>query len=234
MNNMQVSSSMGVSTGTGTQAAAPAAAEEEEEDPRFFKVQCVAGENEGNDPTHTYTEPMCGAVLSEAGTYDSKTKNALIVRVSSAGMQSTVQKPIKVDDYNVEIPVSRNNMSDLVEQLIPAAPDETKTTFREMVGKQLTSNYGAHFDYDMINNAFKAMVPESESWTVEVSVQPPFQFGKMSDTMFFMSPGAVDAFAVFPLLREQPVVNEQVQVINFGVAMEAAPPAAPGNSQANQ
>ena len=149
-------------------------------------------------------------------------------------MQSAVQMPIKVDDYNVEIPVSRNNMPDLVEQLIPQANDATKTVFRETLGTQLTSNYGAHFDYDMINNAFKAMVPESESWTVEVSVQPPFQFGKMSDTMFLKSPGAVDAFVVFPLLREQPVVNEQVQVINFGAAMEASPHAAASASQPNQ
>jgi hypothetical protein len=138
-------------------------------------------------------------------------------------MQSAVQMPVKVDDYNVEIPVSRTNMGDLVEQLIPAATDDAKTAFRTMVGNQLTINYGAHFDYDMINNAFKAMVPESESWTVEVSVQPPFQFGKMSETMFLKSPGAVDAFVVFPLLREQPIVNEQPQVINFGMAMEEVP-----------
>ena len=163
---------------------------------------------------------MCGGVLSEAGIFDNKSKNALFVRVSSAGMQSTVQKPVRIDDYNVEIPVSRKNMSDLVEQLIPAAQPETRKAFREKVGGQLTEKYGAHFDYDMLNTAFRAMVPENENWTIEVSVQPPFQFGKMSDTLILMSPGSVDAFAIFPLVREQLAPFEQAQVINFDVAVE--------------
>ena len=199
-NNMAVAASLGLVNPMQPQHLPEV--EDVDEAQRKFKVACVTNDEPANDAIHIYTEPMCGGVLSEAGTYDNKAKDVLFVRVSSAGMQSTVQTPIKIDEYNVEIPVQRKNMPDLIEQLIPTGNADVKKAFRDKVETQLKNNYGAHCDYDVFNSAFKAMVPADEGWTVNVSVQPPFQFAKMSETLFLASPGAVDAFVVFRLLRE--------------------------------
>lgn len=134
-------------------------------------------------------------------TFDKKTTDVLFVRVSI--MQSTVQTPIKIDECNVEIPVRRKNMPDFIEQWIPASSPDVKTAFRNKVEAQLKSVYGDHFDYDVLNSAFKAMAPANEEWTVNVSVQPPFQFAKMSDMILISWPGAADTFILFPLIREQ-------------------------------
>ncbi len=146
-------------------------------------MQVVTGDSVSQDE-HTYAEPMCGAVLSEVATYDTNSKDVLIVRVSSAGLESSVEVPKKIASYTVQIPVSRTNPKDFVHQLLPTASDNK----RDLVKQDASERLLAHFDYEVFNNALNAMVPEQESWTVKVTLNPPFLFGNMMDTMFKAPP----------------------------------------------
>jgi hypothetical protein len=58
---------------------------------RGFSITALVEENMEQDE-HTYQHPMCGGVLSKSGTYDDFAKSTLIVRVSSAGLESRVGK----------------------------------------------------------------------------------------------------------------------------------------------
>ena len=58
---------------------------------RGFAITALVEENMEQDE-HTYQHPMCGGVLSKAGTFDEAAKSTLIVRVSSAGLESRVGK----------------------------------------------------------------------------------------------------------------------------------------------
>ncbi len=156
---------------------------------------------------------MCSAVLAEAATYDSKSKDVLIVRVSSAGLECTVGEPVKVDPYTVTIPVTRINRSDFIYQLLPEASDATRKTQTAMTESKIKAAFGDHFDYQVLNNAFNAMVPQTESWTVEVTVNPPFLFGNLKQCLMFKAPKAVDGLALFPLEKEEPRVEEKAQVV---------------------
>ena len=164
---------------------------------------------------HYYTEPMCGAVLSEAATYDNKSKDVLIVRVSSAGLECSVGEPAKVDPHTVSIPVTRKNRPDFIYQLLPEASDMKRKEATDKAEKLIKDKFGDHFDYSVLNAAFNAMVPQEESWMVEVTVKPPFRFANLKDCVMFKAPNAVDGLALFPLEKEAPHVEEKPQVVLF-------------------
>jgi hypothetical protein len=84
---------------------------------RPFRITALVDETEVSGDI--YRHPMCGGVLSTAGSFDQAAKNVLIVRVSSAGLESTVGALKKVDAYTVHIPVTRINRLDFVHQLNP-------------------------------------------------------------------------------------------------------------------
>jgi hypothetical protein len=170
---------------------------------------------------------MCGAVLSEAATYDNHSKDVLIVRVSSAGLESSVGEPQKIDPYTVHIPVTRMNRGDFVHQLLPTASDKKRSSAVTETDARIRATFGAHFDYEVLNNAFNAMVPQEESWIVEVTLNPPFLFGNMKDTLMFKAPNAVDGLALFPLDKEEPKIDQKVQVINFSADEDDEEPEAP-------
>lgn len=181
---------------------------------RAFKVACITSDEASVD-AHTYTEPMCGAVLSEAATYDNKSKDVLIVRVSSAGLECTVGEPVKVDPRMVIIPVTRTNRGDFIYQLLPESSEAKRTAQVAATEQTIKAAFGEHFDYQVLNNAFNAMVPQKESWTVEVTVNPPFLFGNLKQSIMFKAPNAVDGLALFPLEKEEPRVEEKAQVVLF-------------------
>jgi hypothetical protein len=216
-NNLALSKSIGLvgagQFGAATEPQAPAA-EEEGEVERAFKVACITGDEASQD-VHTYTEPMCGAVLAEAATYDNKSKDVLIVRVSSAGLECAVGEPVKVDPYTVTIPVTRTNRDDFIHQLLPGASDEKRAQQVTIAEQKIKAAFGDHFDYQVLNNAFNAMVPQRESWTVEVTVNPPFLFGNLKQAVMFKAPNAVDGLVLFPLEKEEPRVEEKAQVVCF-------------------
>ncbi len=43
---------------------------------RLFKEACITSDEASHDEHTTYTEPICGAVLAEAATYDSKSEDS--------------------------------------------------------------------------------------------------------------------------------------------------------------
>ncbi len=162
----------------------------------------------------TYRHPMCGGVLSTAGAFDSRTKNVLIVRVSSAGLESSVGEPKKLDPYTVEIPVTRINRPDFVHQLLPNKDEAARARRVAETNKQIRATFGRHFDYDVLNRAFQAMVPESEQWTIQATVNAPYMFGNMKETFMFRAPNAVDVLALFPLELEERK-SEKAQIVNI-------------------
>jgi hypothetical protein len=208
-----VAKSLGLASGQfGAGVDQPPVEQNDEEVPRAFKVTCITGDEASQDE-HTYTEPMCGAVLSEAATYDNKSKDVLIVRVSSAGLECMVGEPVKVDPYTVNIPVTRINRGDFIYQLLPEASDVLRAKQVAATEKTIKEAFGDHFDYQVLNNAFNAMVPQKEAWTVEVTVNPPFLFGNLKQSVMFKAPNAVDGLALFPLEKEEPRVEEKAYVV---------------------
>ena len=211
--NLAVANSLGLAGSQFGAAVDQQAAEENDEDAsRAFKVACITSDRASHDE-HTYTEPMCGAVLSEAATYDDKSKDVLIVRVSSAGLECTVGEPIKVDPYTVNIPVTRINRGDFIHQLLPEASEAQRERQVAATDATIKTMFGNHFDYQVLNNAFNAMVPQQESWTIEVTVNPPFLFGNLKQSVMFKAPNAVDGLALFPLEKEEPRVEEKAKVV---------------------
>lgn len=189
-----------------------------------FRITALVDDDAMEDDPRVYRHPMCGGVLSTAGSFDNAAKNVLIVRVSSAGLESSVGEPKKLDQYTVQIPVTRVNRPDFVHQLLPTASEHTRETRVGSTDELIRKTFGAHFDYNVLNAAFQAMVPEQESWTIEASVSQPYMFGNMKDTIMFRAPNAVDALALLPLELEEPL-SEKAQVITF--AADDAPAPAP-------
>jgi hypothetical protein len=208
---MAVASSLGLA-GNQFLAGAPVEEQNVEDVARSFKVECVTGDVQSLD-VHTYSEPMCGAVLSEAATYDNNSKDVLIVRVSSAGLECTVGEPVKVDPYTVNLPVTRINRSDFIHQLLPEASEVQRAKKVAATDQMIKDLFGSHFDYQVLNNAFNTMVPERETWTIEVTVNPPFLFGNLKQSIVYKAPNSVDALALFPLEKEEPRSEEKAQVV---------------------
>jgi hypothetical protein len=90
--NMAIASSLGLASGVVGDVA-PMDTSAEPMTP--FSITAVVDEDVGDELT--YRHPMCGGVLSTAGAFDNRSKNVLIVRVSSAGLESSVGEPKKVD-----------------------------------------------------------------------------------------------------------------------------------------
>ncbi len=92
------------------------------------------------------------------------------MRVSSAGPESSVDVPKKINSYTVHIPVSRTNRDDFVYQLLPLGSEQKRAATKVQTDERIKKAFGAHFEYELLNAAFSAMVPEQESWTVEVTL----------------------------------------------------------------
>jgi hypothetical protein len=203
---------VGVATGVGEEDA-----EADMELKQVFQVECLAGADDDEGDEYTYREPMCGAVFSPAAHFDDSSKDLLIVRVSSAGLESEVGEPRKVDAYTVHIPVTRTNRDDFVHQLLPMASQQRREALIKETDQNLRQAYGDHCSYSVLNRAFNALVPTRESWIICVRVKPPYVFAHMKGSMTFKAPNAVDAMVTFPLDKEEPKIDERGRTINFTV-----------------
>lgn len=179
---------------------------------RGFTVEAVA---EGSTDERVYSHPMTGAVLHESGTFDSSS-SILIVRVSSAGLSSQVGEPKKVDKCTLEIPVSRQNQPTFVQQLAPKAEQDAIVKRRNQLDITLKELYGQHMDFEVLDRAFKAMVPDTESWKILVTIGAPYMIGDMKKVLVCKAKNSVDAMVIIPLIREEPDVQERPITMDFG------------------
>lgn len=179
--------------------------EAEELAARGFNITAVSM-SQPDDPT-VFSDPLAGGVLNESSTFDTKQTSVLVVRVASAGQGSMVSAPTKVDSTTMEVVVSRLNQRDFAQQLHPEAEEEVVQANREKMDTTLKTLYGDHMDYSLLNNAFRALAPENESWTVRITVDEPYAFGDIQKVLVCKAPNAVDAMIIFPLVREDPVVE---------------------------
>jgi hypothetical protein len=82
-------------------------------------------------------------------------------------------EPKKLDPYTVEIPVVRINRPDFVHQLLPAKDEAARVRGVAETNKQIRATSGKHFDYDVLNRAFQAMIPETTRWVMHATVNAP-------------------------------------------------------------
>lgn len=209
--NATISRSIGLYADAGDDDA-ELANEENSAGVRGFDIHVIT---KPSDDASVVNSPMCGALLSEGAVFDSKSKSVLIMRVSSAGLECIVNEPKKVDDHTVEVVVTRQNQPDFVTQLMPSAEEEAVVEKRQFLNGRLQELFGAHVDYDAINNAFKAMVPEVEQWTVQATVFEPYLIGDVTKVLVCKAKGAVDALVVVPLEKNVPTVEQHPQTIEF-------------------
>lgn len=209
---MSVARSLGLGGGPIEEEEAIDFDEEERAAARGFSLDVLSSPSPN---VAIQTSPMCGGVLSEGAVYDAKSHTVIIIRVSSAGMESMVGMPVKVDEATFEIPVHRQNQTDFVTQLMPDSPEEVTTQKREELNSKLQNLFGSHVDYDALNNAFKALVPETEKWTVQVTIEEPYIIGDVSKALVCKAKGAIDAMVIVPLEKFIPSADQHPQVLEF-------------------
>jgi hypothetical protein len=112
-----------------------------------------------------------------------------------------------------------------VHQLLPSKDEASRARRVTETNKQIRATFGKHFDYDVLNRAFQAMVPETEEWTIQAMVNPPYMFGNMKETIMFRAPNAVDVLALFPLELEEPK-SEKALIVNIDEDVPAPAPRA--------
>ncbi len=211
--NVDIARSLGLNGGEGGDGDASNHLDEDDLfGSRGFSVEAVA---EGSTDERVYSHPMTGAVLHESGTFDSSS-SILIVRVSSAGLTSQVGEPHKVDKMSLEIPVSRQNQPNFVLQLAPTAAEEAIVKRRGQLDDTLKRLYGDHMDFDVLDRAFKAMVPDTETWKIIVTIASPYMIGDMKKVLVCKAKNSVDAMVIIPLIREEPDSLERPVTMDFG------------------
>ena len=178
----------------------------EMEQARGFTLNIVP--DDVNEDPRTERRPLCGAVLVEAGQFDPHSTTVLIARVSSAGLGSKVEATRKVNERTVEVHVSRENKNDLVQQMKPKGAEDELDTVRKDVEDTCTAKFGKHVDYEVLNTAFRALVPVNEGWTFSASVLPPYLIGDIKDVIMIRAGDWVDAMMIIPLIKEVPDKDE--------------------------
>ncbi len=123
--------------------------------------------------------------------------------------------PNKVDERTMEVSIKRTNRPDMVFQLHPEATEEQHGLAVTKIDTTLTTRFGQHCDYGVINAAFVAMAPPTESWIARIIVKPPFLLGDLKDVLVFTAKNAADVLIVIPLRTVTPVNQEKAQLINL-------------------
>jgi hypothetical protein len=184
-------------------------------DGRAFCVDCAAGIDLSGDFAAS-SQPTCGGVFIEGNEFDEKAKTCLIVRVAKGGHNTNIGVPVRETARRVTILVTRTNAPDFVSQLVdPITEDVKKTELRVSVARQVQDKFGGHFDYELLNNAFRRMVPEAEEWTIEVTLQDPWLFGQLKDSLQFTARDAMDTLFMFPVEKELAVVKDEIKIVNL-------------------
>jgi len=154
------------------------------------------------------TSPMCSAALLEGARCDKDQTTILFVRVPSAGQFSLVGEPEFVQNSGlppteVLIKVSRKNMADLVEQILP--PGSTFAQLEHYRQKlELEKSFGQHMSYEVVNNCYKFLAPPTEEWTVRAKIKEPYHFADITKAFILSSCDGRDCVFLFPLERDLP------------------------------
>ena len=181
-------------------------------------------DEEGEDDVRVQRDnPLCSAVFCKKAEFDSKGTDLLIVHVQGAGPGSVVEPPVRVSPTEVRIPVRRSNMKTFISQMVPAGvPPERLLQFEQEVSMTLKDAFGNHTDLQLLDNAFRALVPEQEKWFVEVTVKDPYKFKKIKKSRTFCHPNGIDVLSVLPLETETEEKNQAAPVISLSMPQIAA------------
>lgn len=151
-----------------------------------------------------YNHPLCSAVLMRPADFDGEAKPILCVRVSGAGANVFISKPIRESAEIVTMTIMRRNQRDFLLQLStqenPTQEERaaTKGSFETLLHKTC----GSHTAYATLNNAYNQLFAEMERWTVRLRVFAPYMFDSLNRSIFTRRPGAAaDAMIVFPLVE---------------------------------
>lgn len=172
--------------------------------------------SDGEVDPRTARRPLIGGVLVEANQFDPRASSVLVVRCSGAGLSSKVGFPSKVDERTMEFQVTRNNKRDVAEWIHASNPrvtEEDLATYRKESSDLLTNKFGNHMGYEVLNTAFRALVPSVECWIVTVKVLPPYMFGEIQDAVIVCDASSVDILAILPLIKETPSVDQLPAVL---------------------
>jgi len=186
-------------------------AEEDLDDLTPFQIEVVPN-NERIDDVRVFANPLVRAVFIKRADFDENSKDALVVIIPGFGLGSTIDRPHKETETDFTVCVRRTNQEDLVRQLNPKVDDDKVEGYAEKIHNAVTKSFGAHFDYKLLNRAFCAMSPVDESWTVFISVSPPFALGNFKDVICFHTKDAVDMVLCVPLRTQIPNPAEEIPI----------------------
>jgi hypothetical protein len=210
--NRKVARSMGLDPASFGDSGAPEDLKELDIE-RKFEVSIAVDDNA--ESKHVSFHPLGSAVLIKAGTFDASSKTTLVVRVPGSGKQSRVEAPIKTGPNTLEITVARKNEADFVAQLFPEIVDEERDGYKEKVDRTIRNDYGAHFEYNVLNNAFMAMAPREERWTVVITVHSPYRIGDLKKVHQYISEGSSDSLTIVPLETEEEISLDRPKVTDL-------------------
>lgn len=160
--------------------------------------------------------PLACSQIIETNPYDVQSKTLAMVRICGAGNNSRVAAPTRDADNEFSVIVERTNQRDLVALLDPNAAAGDIVQRQQDIESRIKGKFGQHTDYATINNAFSAMVPEVDTWTVRFRVQPPYTLGPLNDFFVIRSPSQGDAVIFAPLVREQALLHTEAEMFDLG------------------
>jgi hypothetical protein len=172
---------------------------------RMFSV-AMTGDEEAVDTNlnaQIFRHAVCSAVLLRPADFDPEAKPVLCVRLCGIGPQNTVSSPQRVTDRLVRLEITRNNNQDLLGQLVgdEVLSAELMRIAKDSFEATIKAKCGAHVTYDIINNAYKFLYTQQESWQVEIALLDQFSFDTMNNTVITRGRGSVtDTLVMFPLL----------------------------------
>jgi hypothetical protein len=172
--------------------------------------------SDGELDPRTERRPLIGAVLVEANQFDPLASSVLVVRCSGAGLASKVEYPTKLDERTMQFQIIRYNKPDVAAWIHannPRVTDDDLAQYRKESSDLLKNKFGNHMGYEVLNTAFRALVPNTEGWIVTVQVMPPYMFGEMDNAIIFCDKSQIDILATLPLIKETPNVDKVPAVV---------------------
>jgi hypothetical protein len=182
---------------------------------RVFHCEINAGESFGESDDRVFVHPMIRGVFIQANEFDNASKHVLVIGLPGIGIGATIGVPQKINDNTLEVDITRENQGDFIRQLNPTVEDAKHSELKESVDAKIKQVYGAHFDYNVLNNAFVAMSPAAETWVAQVRVRLPYILGDLKDVIQYNSKGAADALVLIPLRTNLPPSQERAQVVDL-------------------
>jgi hypothetical protein len=215
--NLVISRSLGVKSGfEGDDSNPPAELQAAEAEQAVLGFSIDVALSDGDVDPRTARRPLIGGVLVEANQFDPRASSVLVVRCSGAGLSSKVATPTKMDERTMQFEITRMNKPDVAEWIHANNPRVTEAElvqYRKDSSDLLMNKFGNHMGYEVLNTAFRALVPNVEGWTVTVQVMPPYMFGEIDNAVIFCDKSQIDILAALPLIKETPSVDKMPAVL---------------------